>query len=77
MIHDPESCKKQCPGGLDCCCNGRVRHTLHICSAPDCECHSLERYGIIAQRPQTQADKGLAAYHAMKEEWPETGEWQW
>ncbi len=37
-------CRKSCPGGNHCYCNGDVIHTLHICSDEGCYCHTKERY---------------------------------
>lgn len=36
-------CKSRCPRGGECCLNGSVPHTLHICGN-DCPCHSAQRY---------------------------------
>ena len=41
---DSERCRNQCPRSQPCCCNGDVRHTLHICNDATCACHSRERY---------------------------------
>lgn len=37
-------CKATCPGASQCCCDGRIKHELHICSDESCYCHSKERY---------------------------------
>lgn len=37
-------CQGKCPVGYPCCCDGEIRHELHICSAETCGCHSAERY---------------------------------
>lgn len=37
-------CRAKAPCGGRCCCEGSVKHTLHICKEPDCMCHSRERY---------------------------------
>lgn len=44
--HNSDRCQKQCPQAHPCCCRHDVRHTLHICNAPDCACHSRERYEV-------------------------------
>lgn len=36
-------CRAKAPCGHRCC-EGSVKHTLHICKEPDCLCHSRERY---------------------------------
>ena len=42
-------CKGHCPAGGRCCCDGRVEHSLHICSTAGCPCHSAQRYdGMLA-----------------------------
>ncbi len=41
---DFEACDSVCPGNRPCCCNGLVRHYLHICSWSGCLCHSMDRY---------------------------------
>ena len=40
----PGRCKRYCPGGNRCALNGEVTHSLCCCGAPDCICHSAERY---------------------------------
>lgn len=47
-------CACTCPGGHGCCLNAGVPHTLHICGAPDCPCHSAQRYTNIG-RPNVRA----------------------
>lgn len=37
-------CKATCPGASQCCCDGRIKHELHICSDAHCRCHAKERY---------------------------------
>jgi hypothetical protein len=49
-------CKATCPHGRPCTCNGAIKHGLHVCSAPDCACHSAARYGAVltyAPQPDT------------------------
>jgi hypothetical protein len=41
---ESERCQTRCPRQNLCVCRADVRHTLHICSSPDCACHSRERY---------------------------------
>ena len=38
------ACREQCPGGRRCYCNGKIRHSLHICADSRCICHSRARY---------------------------------
>jgi hypothetical protein len=37
-------CSDLCPEGCHCALSGRHAHRLHICSNPDCKCHSQSRY---------------------------------
>ena len=39
-------CKEVCPGGNLCYCEDAFlkSHELHVCSNPECRCHSRERY---------------------------------
>lgn len=39
-------CNKRCVGNKKCYCQDMHgnEHSLHICSDPDCKCHSRERY---------------------------------
>jgi hypothetical protein len=38
-------CKAKAPCGYGCCCNAKVKHTLHICKDATCLCcHSESRY---------------------------------
>ena len=39
-------CKGRCPGGKDCYCETWTgsTHNAHMCSDPDCVCHSRKRY---------------------------------
>ena len=41
---DSKRCRSKCPCGGQCCCDGSVEHSLHICSAASCSCHSAARY---------------------------------
>jgi hypothetical protein len=41
---DPHRCRRQCPGGYQCQCDGTVIHVLHLCSNPHCVCHDRARY---------------------------------
>lgn len=46
-------CKRRCPGGNPCDCDGNVYHPLHCCRKPDCPCHSRQRYDLtVDHRPQ-------------------------
>jgi hypothetical protein len=47
-------CSNVCPEGRPCCCNGRIQHTLHICSNPKCDCHKVERYAHAVSVEETQ-----------------------
>lgn len=38
------SCRKKCPGGYKCNCDGEIEHALHICKESTCWCHSQDRY---------------------------------
>ncbi len=44
-----ECCRALCPCGNPCTCSGHP-HALHICSDPDCPCHSRTRYDEARQR---------------------------
>ena len=44
-----DDCRRQCPGGNPCCCSRLVPHALHICSDPDCKCHTRRRYATEPQ----------------------------
>lgn len=39
-----DQCTHDCPGGHACILVCRVPHRAHICSLPDCWCHTAERY---------------------------------
>lgn len=41
-------CNEVCPGGRDCCCDQYTAHRLHICTDPDCYCHTEKRYEVGA-----------------------------
>lgn len=47
-------CRAKAPCGHRCCCEGSVRHELHICKEPDCLCHSRQRY---EQAKEVSSDK--------------------
>lgn len=43
-MFEPGQCTGSCPEGSKCVCHQRVKHLYHICSDPDCRCHSIRRY---------------------------------
>lgn len=49
-------CKEFCPDGHKCVLRSNVPHTMHLCSNPNCYCHTQRRY--IVER--TQRERGLA-----------------
>lgn len=38
------TCRKRCPGGGECVCDGNIDHWFCICKAVGCYCHSRTRY---------------------------------
>lgn len=36
-------CKRTCRGGNRCCLRSDVKHNLHICRKPECQCHDLRQ----------------------------------
>lgn len=58
-------CKAHCPGANQCCCDGRIKHELHICSDEHCRCHTKERYDrnqtVAGETPECSdsADSGV------------------
>lgn len=57
IYHDPLDtvaervrCAHECPGGCPCKLRSDVQHTLHICSDPECVCHSRQRYEEAKQQ---------------------------
>lgn len=53
--HLPHACAHCCPGKQPCCCTNQHPHVLHICSNPDCMCHSRRRYDGYDSAPAQSA----------------------
>lgn len=39
-------CTQQCPKGNRCALEMTAKHTLCVCSDPECYCHSRQRYEV-------------------------------
>lgn len=50
-------CKAICTGHNRCVLDGVIAHRLHICSAPDCECHSQARYEAARHEPEEETQE--------------------
>ena len=50
-----KNCRHNCVGDGPCCLRGDLKHSLHVCSVAECECHAGERYGVkvghVAHKP--------------------------
>ena len=44
MTSNKNECSSKCPGKQPCALDPAVRHTLHLCTDPDCSCHQRDRY---------------------------------